>query len=384
MSTQGAGSWTDVTEFVVYGRPQMETEILSGPTAPDSSATFTFGAETAARYECRVDGGAWATCNSPKTYPRGTLEDGPHVFEVRAFSAAGVPDPTPARGLHDHRGSCRRRRSIPRRPRSARRGRSFTFSGGASYRCTWDGVEEPCTSPASRTVPEGPHTFAVAAIDALGGRDPSPATLAFTVDSTRPATAITSATVAGATATFAFEAPDATASPSVRARRRRRALHVADIRRPRRGRHVFTVTATDAAGNSAPATRTVLVDTTAPETIISWAPPPILTTREFSVAFTASEAATFVCSVDGAAAAPCASPLQLTGLGEGAHSVVVTATDAAGNVDPTPARSDFTVIIPALPPAPSPTRRPRHRRTRSRRPRWPRRPRSRRSARPGN
>ena len=110
--------------------------------------------------------------------------------------------------------------------------------------------------------------------------------------------------------------------------------------------------------DATPARTTFTVDTTAPETIISWAPPPILTAREFSLAFTASEAATFVCSVDGAAAAPCASPLQLTGLSEGAHSVVVTATDAAGNVDPTPARSDFTVIIPALPPAPRPTRDP--------------------------
>jgi hypothetical protein len=107
--------------------------------------------------------------------------------------------------------------------------------------------------------------------------------------------------------------------------------------------------------DATPARTTFTVDTTAPETIISWAPPPILTGRAFSLAFTASEAATFVCSVDGAAAAPCASPLQLTGLAEGAHSVLVTATDTAGNVDPTPARSDFTVIIPALPPAPRPT-----------------------------
>ena len=126
------------------------------------------------------------------------------------------------------------------------------------------------------------------------------------------------------------------------------------------GEHSVTVAAVDASGNvdATPARTTFTVDTTAPETIISWAPPPILTARAFSLAFTASEAATFVCSVDGSAAAPCASPLQLTGLGEGAHSVVVTATDAAGNVDPTPARSDFTVIIPALPPAPRPTATP--------------------------
>ncbi len=122
------------------------------------------------------------------------------------------------------------------------------------------------------------------------------------------------------------------------------------------GTHTFAVRSVNNVGvDPTPATHTFTVDTTAPETIIAWAPPPILTTREFSLAFTATEAATFVCSVDGAAAAPCASPLKLTGLSEGAHSVAVTATDAAGNVDPTPARSDFTVIIPALPPAPRPT-----------------------------
>lgn len=229
---------------------------------------------------------------------------------------------------------------------------TFTFDGGTNYECTWDGVAGPCTSPASRTLGEGPHTFSLEAAD-----DPTPVTYAWTIDTVAPATTISGASVSDRTATFTFGSTDATAvthacrldgvttactSPQAYG-------GLAD------GTHAFSVVATDAAGNTASASRSVTVDATPPETTITWAPPPILTTRDFTFAFSASKAGTFTCSVDGAPAQPCASPLALTGLAEGAHSVVVTAIDAAGRADPTPARSDFTVVIPGLPPAPLPT-----------------------------
>jgi hypothetical protein len=123
------------------------------------------------------------------------------------------------------------------------------------------------------------------------------------------------------------------------------------------GSHTFAVRAVNDVGPDAtPAVHDFTVDTAPPDTFITWGPPPILTTRDFSVAFGASEGGgTFACAVDGGAAAPCTSPLALAGLGDGTRSVVVTAIDAAGNVDPTPARSDFSVIVPGLPPAPGPT-----------------------------
>ena len=47
-----------------------------------------------ATFQCRVDGGQFATCTSPFT--TAALAQGAHTFEVRALDAAGNADPTPA------------------------------------------------------------------------------------------------------------------------------------------------------------------------------------------------------------------------------------------------------------------------------------------------
>jgi hypothetical protein len=87
-------------------------------------------------------------------------------------------------------------------------------------------------------------------------------------------------------------------------------------------------------------------DRTAPQTTITGAPPAFTRDTAVLIAFTADEPATFRCSLNGAAATPCASPLQLAP-GEGAHTVRVTAVDDSGNADPTPATAAFAIDLTA-------------------------------------
>ena len=85
-------------------------------------------------------------------------------------------------------------------------------------------------------------------------------------------------------------------------------------------------------------------DTTPPETAIDSGPSGTVSSTSASFAFSSSEAgSTFECSLDGASFASCTSPKSYSGLSEGQHTFSVRATDAAGNVDGTPATRSWTV-----------------------------------------
>lgn len=68
----------------------------SGPsgTVNTASARFGFSSEAGATFECKLDGGSFRSCSSPKSYAG--LSNGKHTFSVRARDAAGNVDPTPA------------------------------------------------------------------------------------------------------------------------------------------------------------------------------------------------------------------------------------------------------------------------------------------------
>jgi hypothetical protein len=75
-----------------------ETTITAGPagSTADSTPTFGFSSDQAgSSFQCRVDGGAWASCTSPTTLA--ALNQGPHNLEVRARDVGGNLDATPAR-----------------------------------------------------------------------------------------------------------------------------------------------------------------------------------------------------------------------------------------------------------------------------------------------
>jgi hypothetical protein len=128
------------------------------------------------------------------------------------------------------------------------------------------------------------------------------------------------------------------------------------------GQHIFSVKATDAVGNAdlTPDSFTWTIDTVPPDTTITSRPPAQTESASAHLAFNSTKTgSTFQCQLDGSNYAACTSPQGYAGLAEGTHSFSVKATDAIGNVDPTPASyswtiaASFSVIITDHPPDPS-------------------------------
>ncbi len=95
---------------------------------------------------------------------------------------------------------------------------------------------------------------------------------------------------------------------------------------------------------------TFTVDLTPPNTLIVSSPPGTTNstsaTFDFNYAGTETGTVTYECKLDTEAAfTPCPDPKTYTNLGEGPHTLLVRAMDAAGNVDSSPARYDWTVDL---------------------------------------
>lgn len=94
----------------------------------------------------------------------------------------------------------------------------------------------------------------------------------------------------------------------------------------------------------------------APQTSITSGPSGSSTDTTAKVEFASSTKApvSFECRVDGAQFSACTSPLSLSGLAVGDHTVEVRAKDTHGNADPTPASASWTVVAPVVPTPPNP------------------------------
>jgi hypothetical protein len=270
---------------VEFDPPQ--TTITSGPaegsTTSDTTPTFGFSSSESSTFQCKVDGGSFANCSSPKT--TSSLSDGSHTFQVRAKDLAGNNDPTPASRTftvdttppNTTIGSGPAQGSTISDPAPTF---SFSSEAGATFECRVDGASfSSCTSPqTTSSLSDGSHTFQVRATDAVANVEASPASRTFTVDTSVPP--------------------------------------------PPAG------------------------DTTAPDTEITKGPKKKVKTRKkkakVKFEFSSEANASFECALDDAAFESCSSPFKAK-VKKGKHSFAVRAKDAAGNVDQSPDEQTFKV-----------------------------------------
>jgi hypothetical protein len=275
-----------------------DTTITSGPpegsTASTAQVTFGFSATESSTFECAYDAAAFAPCSTPGPGLTGsdtrTLSSGPHTVAVRARDGAGNVDATPAtRGFTvSAADTTPPDTTITSGPAqgatltSASVTFGFSATESSTFECAYDaGAFAPCTGAGpgtagsdTRSLADGPHTFAVRARDTAGNADPSPATRSFSVavpspppvDTTPPDTVITQAPPARvkvkrkATVSVQFTATEAGARFTCRVDGGpAQACTSGATFRLGKGRHTITITAVDAAGNADPTPASVPV-----------------------------------------------------------------------------------------------------------------------------
>jgi hypothetical protein len=359
-----------------------DTTITSGPNGStnDSTPTFAFtSSEANSVFECRVDSGAWANCTGPWT--TSTLADGAHSVSVRATDVAGNTDASPATRSFTvdttTPDTTAPDTTITSGPTATTTSTSASFAftsseSGSTFECKLDaGGYAACTSPKAYSgLSTGSHTFSVRATDAAGNVDASPASQTWTIQSApvdhQPTAAYTYAPAsptAGQPVSFDASASTCDDAPCTYTWEDDGTDGPAGAQWPLgTGKTVsFTfqdagvknvrVTVADADGDTATTVQAVTVaaaapppDTTAPNTTIGSGPSGPTGDNTPTFAFTATESgSTFQCRVDSGSWTTCASPWTTTTLADGAHSVAVRATDAAGNTDASPATRSFTV-----------------------------------------
>jgi hypothetical protein len=239
---------------------------------------------------------------------------------------------------------------------------TFTFSSDnptATFECRtdggpWEGCESPRTLPA---LGDGDHTFKVRALDDVGNFDLMPVVRNFDIDTTPPPVDTTppdvfftsgpSGLTNDNTPSFGFAMSEAgTLQCRVDGSQFQTCTSPRTTSALTEGPHTFSVRATDSAGNRSVVDRSILVDTTAPQTQLAPVPAKLTAKKKkakTTFSFSASEAgSTFQCSLDGAPFSACTSPLPAS-LKVGTHTFAVRATDKAANTDASPAQATVKV-----------------------------------------
>ena len=343
-----------------------ETDALSAPARVGPGTlelALSSPADDLAGFECRVGNAPFAPCVSPWRHE--ALPEGEHLFEVRAVDTVGLTDPTPSPVTVEVDLTPPGTPVLVEGPDTPSAEPVFAFvfetEGAVTHTCRLDeGAAAPCASPHRIAAPgEGPHTLRVAGVDDVGNEGPS-LEVPFELDTVPPGLEVQAgplertrdpgarfvvALEPGATLVCRVDAgPFEVCTPSEDG-----VLNLGD---QADGAHVFSMRATDAAGNTRAVDWRWEVDTTPPVTLLVDTPPSRTASTGARIRMTTlgdEGDVAFECALDDAAdLAPCASPLELDGLPDGEHVLRVQATDALGNREALPVEARWTVdTVPA-------------------------------------
>lgn len=256
---------------------------------------------------------------------------------------------------------------------------TFTFSAdrpNATFKCAIDlAAPAACTSPftPSASLPDGPHTFVVAASAPGAGTDATPASRTFVVDTKPPTTTISIQPVAGqgqtigngkfagkvSIAGIATDPPpgsgpsgslcalDPVTAPSAYANMSQACpAGVPWILSPAPGQHVVYSGSRDPAGNEGPIVNTTFTIVAKPTVSITGGPEGFTWFKSPEFTFSSPSAgAGFRCRLDSDAFAPCKSPWLAPARSPGIHVFEVKAVSAEG-AESDVARRVYTIEEP--------------------------------------
>lgn len=388
-ATVGGNQLTPFTVDLTAPDAPTVTNPVDSTAINDNTPTFEADAEPGSKVTFTLDGttelgSATADSDGHAAFtPTTPLDDGDHSVKATATDAAGnvsapsaartmftvdtkAPD-TPTFSLADG--------TVTNDPSTVV---AITAEPNATMHILFDGAYLGSVPTGPDGAPrmglrEGEHTVSITVIDDAGNAS-EPATIHYTLDTTVPdAPTLTapagSSVLSDNTPTFKADAePGATVTFTVDGTTVGTATAGADGHAALTpedaltdGRHTVKATATDRAGNVSDASdgHTFTVDTTAPAAVtFGQAPARKSAQPTAKFAFTGEPGARLECSLDGADWSACTSPLTLTGLADGPHSLRVRALDAAGNVS-APAGYAWTVdTTPTTTPNPPSTPNP--------------------------
>jgi hypothetical protein len=319
------------------------TFIDSGPSGnvSDTTATFSFSANEPSTFQCRLDGGAFAPCTSPISYPN--LSAGSHTFQVAATDGSFNVDATPAE-------------------------RTWTVVGPSSELIGNPGFEvdtsgwkgEAAANTLSRVA--GGHSGAWAAhvsTNQAGGNcglDDQPSWVSFTQTGDYTASIWARSDTPGLTLKLrvreylgGVRQGTVTESMPLTPSWQQVTASYTPVAPGQSSLDYEAFTSNTPVGmcfqaDDASITSAATTDTTPPDTFIDSGPSGSVADTSATFGFSASEPSTFQCRIDGGAFAPCTSPISYENLSLGSHTFQVVATDSSYNVDASPAERSWTVV----------------------------------------